>query len=310
QGRAVLAASADAWVASVGPAEDPYGALVLHRPAALSQPQRRTLERAAMLAALVLAASERVAAAAHRDLEHLVGDLLRRPDVETARLHEAARGHGVPVDRPCAVVVLRGRGVRPTDVADVAREALDGVPALVAVHDGDVVLLVGAADAGRAATRAHRAVARAMPAVSAVVSRPVPGSERLPAAHRRAVRCARLLEALDRAGTLSDEGRLLPYATLLGEQDADALRAFVEEALGPLLRHDEARGSALAHTLLVFVDQGLRTAPAADALHLHPNTLRQRLEKIGRLLPGWDEPHRRLEIHLALRVRELQQALD
>lgn len=65
----------------------------------------------------------------------------------------------------------------------------------------------------------------------------------------------------------------------------------------------------LSRTLLVHLDQGMRTAAAAEALHLHPNTLRQRLDKISRLLPGWDDPSRRLEVHLALRVRALQQRL-
>jgi DNA-binding PucR family transcriptional regulator len=40
---------------------------------------------------------------------------------------------------------------------------------------------------------------------------------------------------------------------------------------------------------------------------VHPNTVTQRLERIGRLLgDDWREPARALDLQLALRVRRLQ----
>ena len=45
--------------------------------------------------------------------------------------------------------------------------------------------------------------------------------------------------------------------------------------------------------------------PAGQALHIHVNTVGQRLERITRLLgQGWAEPERALEVHLALRVHQ------
>ena len=45
---------------------------------------------------------------------------------------------------------------------------------------------------------------------------------------------------------------------------------------------------------------------AAAALHVHVNTVAQRLERIGTLLgAGWQEPDRALEIQLALRLHRL-----
>lgn len=307
QGRAVLVEELGVWLASIGTPDDARGVLVLHRAGPLAQPQLRTLERAAMLATLVLASRERVATAEHRALEDLVGDLLRRPDADAERVRDAAGRHGVALDRPVALVLLRTTSTRHAAGLDAAREALGDVAALTALHDGDLVAIVDAAVAVDVAPRLHAAVqAESTTPVTAVRTGPVGAPAELPEAHRRALRCLGLLEGLGRAGDLADDAALFPYAALLGDRPPADLRDFVDRSLGPLLRHDEARDGDLARTLLVHLDHGLRTTPSADALHLHPNTLRQRLEKVGRLLPGWDEPGRRLEVHLALRVRELQ----
>lgn len=309
QGRAVLVEELGIWLASIGTPDDARGVLVLHRAGSLAQPELRTLERAAMLATLVLASRERVATAEHRALEDLVGDLLRRPGVDAGRVRDAAARHGVALDRPLALVALRTTSTRHAAGLEAAREALADVPALTALHDGDLVVVVDAAAAGAVAPRVHEAVrAESTTPVTAVRSGALASPAELPDAHRRALRCLELLDGLGRAGDLGDDDDLFPYAALLGDRTPEDLRAFVDRTLGPLLRHDEARDGELSRTLLVHLDQGLRTTASADALHLHPNTLRQRLERIGRLLPGWDAPARRLEVHLALRVRQLQHA--
>jgi DNA-binding PucR family transcriptional regulator len=47
-----------------------------------------------------------------------------------------------------------------------------------------------------------------------------------------------------------------------------------------------------------------------DELHVHVNTVAQRLERIGRLLgPDWQSPPRALEIQLALRLHSMSAAV-
>ena len=61
---------------------------------------------------------------------------------------------------------------------------------------------------------------------------------------------------------------------------------------------------------VAVVDAGGNLARAAEALHVHVNTLYQRGERIARLLsPRWREPDEALQLHLALQVRRLQAAL-
>ncbi|WP_223840017.1 PucR family transcriptional regulator [Saccharopolyspora pogona] len=53
--------------------------------------------------------------------------------------------------------------------------------------------------------------------------------------------------------------------------------------LGPVLDHDECRGSDLLPSLAVFLDAGGRWQEAAQHLHVHINTLRHRMSRVEEL---------------------------
>jgi len=81
---------------------------------------------------------------------------------------------------------------------------------------------------------------------------------------------------------------------------------YVGQHLGPLLDYDARRGSELVKTLQAYFDAGASPRHAAAALHVHVNTVSQRLERIGSLLgPSWQHPDVALELQLALRLRRL-----
>jgi DNA-binding PucR family transcriptional regulator len=59
-------------------------------------------------------------------------------------------------------------------------------------------------------------------------------------------------------------------------------------------------------TLDAYFSCGMSPARTKDALHVHVNTVAQRLERVGRLLgQDWQSPERALEIQLALRLQRL-----
>jgi DNA-binding PucR family transcriptional regulator len=75
--------------------------------------------------------------------------------------------------------------------------------------------------------------------------------------------------------------------------------------------YDRRRGTDLVRTLDAYFASGMSPARTKDALHVHVNTVAQRLERIGRLLgPDWQSPARALEIQLALRLHRLTGAIS
>ena len=104
------------------------------------------------------------------------------------------------------------------------------------------------------------------------------------------------------AATAADLG----YAGLLLGDGASAVR-FVARTLGPVIRHDERRSTALMETLEAYFATGQSLVASAKRLHIHPNTVTQRLDRVRRLLGvDWNSPDHMLEVQLALRLHRVR----
>jgi DNA-binding PucR family transcriptional regulator len=74
-----------------------------------------------------------------------------------------------------------------------------------------------------------------------------------------------------------------------------------------VLDYDQRRGTALVATLEAYFGCGGSLSRAAEVLHVHVNTVTQRLERVTNLLgPDWQKPERALEVQLALRLHRLR----
>ncbi|MEU0065839.1 helix-turn-helix domain-containing protein, partial [Streptomyces albidoflavus] len=94
---------------------------------------------------------------------------------------------------------------------------------------------------------------------------------------------------------------------LAGPRD---ITGFVERTIGPVLDYDRRRGTELVRTLDAYYAAGSSPARTKDTLHVHVNTVAQRLDRVARLLgDDWQSPARTLEIQLALRLHRLAGAL-
>ena len=58
----------------------------------------------------------------------------------------------------------------------------------------------------------------------------------------------------------------------------------------------------LKQTLLSYFDNRYNLTRVADALGVHINTVRQRLDTLRLATGGWDDPVKALELHVALRL--------
>ena len=67
-----------------------------------------------------------------------------------------------------------------------------------------------------------------------------------------------------------------------------------------------AKARAASPALEAWLAEDRHLTRAGDRLHVHPNTVTQRLDRIGHLLgAGWQEPQRLLELGLALQLRRV-----
>jgi sugar diacid utilization regulator len=82
---------------------------------------------------------------------------------------------------------------------------------------------------------------------------------------------------------------------------------YIETTIGPLESDPE-----LIRTLEVFLEHGGNKVATSKAIPLHRSSLAYRLEKISKILgvPNLDDPDRRLELWLALRLRRIFGTLE
>jgi DNA-binding PucR family transcriptional regulator len=114
-----------------------------------------------------------------------------------------------------------------------------------------------------------------------------------------------------RAATVARDGadpgdRVAPYErleliTLLSRHPADRDR-FVRRVLGPLAA-DTPQAARTRQTLRAYLETGSSPTRAAERLGIHRNTVTYRLQPVAELLVP-HEDHRRLELELALYLRE------
>ncbi|MFE1310492.1 helix-turn-helix domain-containing protein [Streptomyces sp. NPDC058755] len=309
------------WIAAVTAGGELLGALVLRGHPGLDPVDQRTLERAAMVTSLLLLARRSASEAEQRVRGELLDDLLDARDRDPRLLRE--RAARLQADLEATHVVLATRLDGPAADADeeaAARRRLWSAAShlaatrqgLAAARDGGTVLLLPLA-AGDTATDVARRTARHLGTavhqpVTVGASAPVTDLATHPdtvaAAYAEGRRCLDALHLLGRDGdgaAAEDFGFL--GLLLAGERD---IGGFVDRTIGPVVAYDERRGTELLRTLDAYFACGLSPARTKDALHVHVNTVAQRLERVGRLLgEDWQSPARALEIQLALRLHRL-----
>jgi hypothetical protein len=303
-----LGGGAPAYVAvALGGAEHLGTLLLTGRSAPLGQAERRTLERGALVTALVLLFSRSVAEAEERVRGELLTDLLAAGDADTQRLRERARLQRADIDSPGAVAVAAVEVGERRRAAVAATRLAAELGGLAGEHGGHLVLVAPGHDPLAIGRQLQQRVRSAGAAATVGVAATSGGPDGLAAAYSEARRCLDTLLTLGRRGDVSDPAGLGVARLLLGQNGPGELDAFVRRSLGPLIDYDDRRGTDLVATLEAWYAAGERQAEAARRLHVHPNTVAQRLDRLGRLLGAdWREPSRGLDLQLALRLWRLQ----
>lgn len=308
------------------------GGVVVRSTAPWSDVAVRTLERSALVMAVMLLALDRSVDSSVSASEPLLIDLLHplRAGSTVLAAEAAARGLRSASNLVLALLdVTTAPGSTPeaTTVAVVRRLRLRTPErsGWVSQLDGRVVVLCHGVSPSELCLRLRRALAEkpTMP-IHGLVSDPCNALAELPkvfAALHRGMALMRALPAPNFNSVVGGCGansgiqlaiELAPFAAAFGGGEGRSqdlgLQSYIDATIGELLTHDRSRNSTLAPSLLTYLENGSNAKLAAVQLQVHVNTLNHRLAAAKTLLGGWDGAGRRLTLHLALKLNAVRES--
>jgi sugar diacid utilization regulator len=257
----------------------------------------RAIEHAAVVTALELLRARTAGEVEQRLRGSLVADLLSGERADIASLLDRARRMGWNLSGYQSLVVVRGVETNRSADQPASERLLSAADRLVArvkprplaaAHGDDLILvwaqgargttadgsLAGVAsqliDSLTAAGTVERGVAAVAPAA--------PIAE-LPRAYRT-VRGALELAVDSGSSTVVDLNDAAIDHLLLQLDDPPRLREFARTILGAAIDYDQIHATELLRTARVLIDHDLDRRAAAAALHLHPNTVQQRMRRL------------------------------
>ncbi|WP_237720245.1 helix-turn-helix domain-containing protein [Streptomyces xiaopingdaonensis] len=294
------------WVAPVHAAGEHLGTLAVRAPSELAPDARRLLGPTAQALAFRMLLESGAAPVRGREAhERLLDELLGRQNAAPQQTALRFLRHGIDLGEPHIVVVVR-REATP-DASPRARPDRgfgDAWPSRS--RGGRTVVLVPGSDAAAAARQVHERISALEHTPPTVASAgPARGPEGCRDAYLEASRCLAAMAALSWSGRPSSTDEL-GFVGMLLSSDRDVTR-FVDAQISAALRYDEERCTDLVPTLLAYFETGGSPTRAALRLHVHPNTVSRRLERVGELLgDDWQSPERSFDIQLAVRLTRLR----
>lgn len=287
-----------------------HGVLCLSAPDGVSESEIQIVERAAVTAALLLLRAEAEARAAGFRRDDFINDLVSGSD-DPVRLNHRAAQMKFDLRRPFTVHVARA-DLQDRRLAHLANEAARVRGGLAGhcreVQSGDtssvVILLPGLdartnaidiADAMKRAARLHVSVAGAGP---------VRDATQVGKVFEEASACS---EAMLRIGGVGMSGTLddLGFVGLVLGKDR-SVRSFVDSTLGPVLTYDAQHHTELMSTLEALLSTDGGPTAAANVLHVHVSTVKQRMRRLQTLLgEDWRSVDRSFELRVAATLHHI-----
>ncbi|MCF6389939.1 GAF domain-containing protein [Mycobacterium sp. MBM] len=252
----------------------------------------RAVEHAAVVAALELLRARTAAEVEQRLRGSLIADLLTADVTDalaTSSLLERARRLGWDLSGSQTLITIRWPEAERAEriLATTDRFAADTSPRpLAALYRGDLVLVCSSESHSEAADLAGRLVGTLSASGAAeftVAAVSATGTVTdLPDAYRTL--CGAMNLASDtRSSTVIDMADVTIDHLLLQLDDPQRLRVFARAVLGPVLDYDRSRQTELIHTARVHLEHSLDRRATANTLHLHPNTVAQRIRRLEEL---------------------------
>ncbi|MEU1136012.1 helix-turn-helix domain-containing protein [Streptomyces sp. NPDC005885] len=300
------------WVTPVLAGAENLGFVVLRPTTALVGEDQQTLRLVTQTFALQLLLQRGTAVTQAPVHEALFNELLALPShgsQQARHLEQRLNDIGLDLTEPHVLLAVRPEGGGYGRAMVWASSYAHAHAGLKTVQDGCIMLLLPGTDASTIA-RSVGGELTAMLGHPVTVGAAGPGRDpgdvgRL---HEEALRCLEALTTLDAAGSTASLGDLGFMGLLLS--GAHDVSGFIDTTIGPVLDYDRKNSTELAETLEAYFATGASPSKAAETLHVHPNTVSRRLERITALLgSGWQQPGHVLDVQLALRTHRMRAVL-
>ena len=262
----------------------------------------RTAERAAQITALLTLKRDAMIEAEQRVRGDLLADLLSDDPDRRADVAARARARGVHLDELRSVVVVSV----PAELRRETIRALRRTGGAVGEHADRAVVLTSERDPAAASSSVHATASRAVRAPVLTVGASIADAAAdLRAQVEGAIACVRILPSLGLSDAAVTTDEYLPYTALFGPGEA-RVATYVRRVIGPVLDWDAEHAGKLLPTLAAYLGNRMSPVATARALHLHKNTVLQRLERTAQLLGAdWQGPDRLFRITVAVRLAHL-----
>ncbi|MDP2308438.1 MAG: helix-turn-helix domain-containing protein [Pseudomonadota bacterium] len=294
-------------IALAHPQGDILGVISLIDPSGLAGDHDiMALEHGATILAMELARIRSLAEGELRVRRDLVDELLNGTEEESALARAGALGYDL--QRPHRVVLVEsGRlGVGVDRLFQAVRIAArdEGAGSLLVARGLQIVLL---ADRPVEWESLRQAVMRCLGGAQVRVAvgedcSTVAGFPQSFGQARIVLQLMKSAEWMDQAVRFDDLGI---YRLLAGKGDLPEVDRFIQRWIGSLIDYDEKRNAELVRTLMLYLCNGGNYQATAEALFVHRNTLKYRLQRI-RQISGLDLSDPEISFNLQLATRAWQ----
>ncbi|MGW6983957.1 helix-turn-helix domain-containing protein [Streptomyces sp. NPDC054932] len=299
----------DHWLVPVTAGTERLGGILLHTAAVLDEDELRLLQLAAGTTGVLLLMERNTAMAESQVRDEFCDALLSTPLRPLPQLRDRARILGIDLERPYAVVAIRPEGGSQGRAVVWASSYALVSGGLCSVRSDSIALLLPSEDPGATARQVSQELSPLLGhPVTVGAGGPTNRIEDFQPAYAEAVRCLSALGAIGGIGSSASAKELGFLGLLLG--DHHSVQDYITHTIGPVIDYDTHRFTNLVQTLEAYFESGGSPTYAAEALHVHPNTVSRRLERMTALLgDDWQEPARALEVQLALRLHRTRDTL-
>lgn len=297
------------WAAPVYAGKEHLGTLLLHPNDVFSDHDRQLLPLVTQTAAVLLVVDSKASIAEAGARGELLDDLLASTPRPPQQLQKRARRLGVNLEAAHVIVLARTEGTMRGKGAIWASSYAHRMDGLNTIKNGCSVLLLPGTDPGATARAVSGKLSQLLgPPVTVSGAGPVSDPAGIRHVFLEALRCLDAMTVIGATGRAASVSELGFLGVLLS--DSPDVEGFIATTIGPVVDYDKQRSTELALTLEAYFETGSSPTYSAERLHVHPNTVARRLERVSELLGAdWQQPGRALDIQLALRLSRLRHLL-